>query len=61
MRGLIQLANPAAALAIHRATESFRPDVIPVAMFQTQLSPAILPVLRRIPALFYAHGLARCA
>jgi glycosyltransferase involved in cell wall biosynthesis len=55
LRGLIQLANPGAALALRKAIGEFQPDVIHVAMFLTQLSPAILPVLASVPTLYHAQ------
>ena len=54
-RGLLQLANPAAAHALRRVIEDFRPDVVHVAMFLTQLSSAILPVLADVPALYHVQ------
>lgn len=53
-RGLVQSANPWAASALRRVLHEFRPDVVHVTMFMTQLSPLILPVLRDVPALFHA-------
>ena len=50
---LTQVANPWAAAALRRAIASFRPDVIHVRMFLSQLSPLILPVLRDTPAMLH--------
>ncbi len=52
-RTLLQSANPFAARALQRAIDDFRPDVVHVRMFLTQLSPLILPVLRRVPSLYH--------
>src|SRR4051812_719121 len=53
-RGLNQAANPRAALSLRRVLAEFRPDVVHVGMFLTQLSPLILPVLRKVPSIYYA-------
>ena len=49
-----QALNPVAAAALRRVIGDYRPDVVHVRMFMTQLSPLILPVLRHVPALFHA-------
>jgi glycosyltransferase involved in cell wall biosynthesis len=54
-RTLLQTANPMAARALRSEINSFRPDVVHVSMFLTQLSPLILPVLRRVPSLLYVN------
>ena len=48
-----QVANPFAAVALRRAIASFRPDVIHLRMFLSQLSPLILPVLRDTATLLH--------
>lgn len=53
-RGVVQSANPWAAAALRRAMREFRPDVVHVNMFMTQLSPLVLPVIRGVPAIFHA-------
>ncbi len=53
-RTLLQTANPAAMRALARALSDFRPAVVHVRMFLTQLSPLILPLLRRVPSLYHA-------
>lgn len=50
-RTLLQTANPWARSALRRALADFRPDVVHVRMFLTQLSPAILSLLRDVPAI----------
>jgi glycosyltransferase involved in cell wall biosynthesis len=55
MRTLVQTANPSAARTLRRALDGFRPDVVHVRLFQTQLSPLILPLLRSVPALYHVQ------
>ena len=50
---ITQVANPWAAAALRRAIASFRPDVIHLRMFLSQLSPLILPVLRDTPTILH--------
>ena len=47
-----QLANPSAVAGLRRVLAEFRPDVVHVRMFLAQLSPAILPLLRGVPAVY---------
>ena len=49
-RGL-QAFNPHALFRLRRVLKSFRPDVVLVKMFLTQLSPLILPLLRDVPSV----------
>src|SRR3954471_4377221 len=42
-RTLVQTLNPSAAWRLRRVLAEFRPDVVHVRMFLTQLSPLILP------------------
>ncbi|MCS7047746.1 MAG: glycosyltransferase family 4 protein [Verrucomicrobiae bacterium] len=53
-RTVLQTWNPWAAWALRRTLKSFRPDVVHVTMFLTQLSPAILAVLRGWPVVWHA-------
>jgi glycosyltransferase involved in cell wall biosynthesis len=53
-RTLLQTINPWAYLALRRVIADFRPDVVHVRMFLTQLSPLILPLLRDVPTLYHA-------
>lgn len=53
-RTLLQVANPFAAAALGRTLKAFRPDVVHVRMFLTQLSPLILPQLAGVPSLYHA-------
>jgi glycosyltransferase involved in cell wall biosynthesis len=52
-RALLQTLNPWAYFALRRVLREFRPDVVHVRMFLTQLSPLILPLLRHVPALYH--------
>lgn len=54
-RTLVQCANPAAALALRRVLGAFRPDVVHVNLYLTQLSPLILRTLRGTPSIYYAQ------
>lgn len=54
LRTLVRTINPDAAWALRRAMADLQPDVVHVRMFLTQLSPAILPLLRHVPALYHA-------
>ncbi len=53
-RTALQSANPWAPAALRQAIEDFKPDVVHVVIFTTQLSPLILPVLRHVPSVFHA-------
>jgi glycosyltransferase involved in cell wall biosynthesis len=50
-RTLLQSANLSAAVRLRSVIGTFRPDVVHVNLFLTQLSPFILPVLRGVPAI----------
>jgi glycosyltransferase involved in cell wall biosynthesis len=52
-RTLLQTVNPWAAERLRRVLAEFRPDVVHVKMFLTQLSPLILPALRGFPSLYH--------
>jgi len=52
-RTLLQTANPWAFWQLRRVLREFRPDVVHVKMFLTQLSPLILPLLKDVPALYH--------
>ena len=52
-RTLLQTVNPWAYFRLRRVLKEFQPDVVHVRMFLTQLSPLILPLLRRVPALYH--------
>jgi glycosyltransferase involved in cell wall biosynthesis len=48
------LHNFSAVSTLDRAVKEFKPDVIHVRMFLTQLSPSILPVVARFPSVYHA-------
>jgi glycosyltransferase involved in cell wall biosynthesis len=56
-RTLLQSANPSAWRALRRALAAYRPDIVHVGMFLTQLSPLILPILRAVPSVYHVHWL----
>jgi hypothetical protein len=49
-----RVINMSACWQLGRVLKQFRPDVVHVRMFLTQLSPTILPLLRRVPSLYHA-------
>ena len=53
LRRVTQVFNRDAAKKLRAEIETFRPDVVHVRMFLTQLSPLILPLLREIPAILH--------
>ncbi|MGH7566167.1 MAG: glycosyltransferase family 4 protein [Gemmatimonadota bacterium] len=53
LQPLLEAYNPSASRAVRRALEAFRPDVVHVSMFLWQLSPAILPHLFTVPAVYH--------
>jgi glycosyltransferase involved in cell wall biosynthesis len=53
-RTLLQTANPWAFARLRRVLAEFRPDLVHVRIFLTQLSPLILPLLRDVPSLYHA-------
>lgn len=52
-RTLLQVANPWAFTTLRRVLAEFKPDVVHVRMFLTQLSPLILPLLTDVPSLYH--------
>jgi len=53
IRGLTQVLNPSARIKLSQILKAFRPDVIHVRLFLSQLSPLILPLLKDIPAIYH--------
>jgi glycosyltransferase involved in cell wall biosynthesis len=53
LRSCIQIANPSAIRRLGRVLTEFKPDVVHVRLFLSQLSPAILPLLRSVPAIHH--------
>ena len=54
LRGLTQVWNPSAYWKLRSVLAEFRPEVVHVRLFLSQLSPAILPLLRNTPAIYHA-------
>lgn len=52
-RTLLQTTNPWAAWRLHQTLTEFKPDIVHVRMFLTQLSPLILPLLTEIPCVYH--------
>ena len=52
-RRLLQVANPSALIRLRALLRDYRPDVVHVRMFMTQLSPLILPLVRSYPSLLH--------
>ena len=53
LRRVLQTVNPHAVVRLRRVLRDFKPDVVHVKMFLTQLSPLILPLLRPLPSLLH--------
>ncbi len=54
LRTISQCINLRAAFSLGRVLRQFRPDVVHVNLYLTQLSPWILPVIRGVPSVYYA-------
>jgi glycosyltransferase involved in cell wall biosynthesis len=54
-RTLLQTANPMAYYRLRKVLAEFKPDLVHVNLFLTQLSPLILPLLRHIPSIYHVH------
>jgi glycosyltransferase involved in cell wall biosynthesis len=54
LRTLLQTANPHAAVRLRQVLAGFRPDVVSVKLFLTQLSPLVLPMLASVPSVYHA-------
>jgi len=54
-RTLLQTANPWAYWRLRQVLAVFRPDVVHVNLFLTQLSPLILLLLKDVPGLYHAR------
>jgi glycosyltransferase involved in cell wall biosynthesis len=52
-RRVLQAVNPSAVMRLRTLLREYRPDVVHVRMFMTQLSPLILPLLRHVPSLLH--------
>lgn len=51
---VLKTASPLAAWKVRKVIRRFKPDIVHVRMFMTQLSPAILPLLKNIPSIYHA-------
>ena len=54
LRVLTQTVNPSAVAALRGELATFRPDVVHLRMFLTQLSPLVLALLRDVPTVWQA-------
>ena len=54
LQTLTSTVNLSAARALRHELRAFAPDVVQVQMFLWQLSPSILPLLRRVPSVYWA-------
>lgn len=54
LRTMRRVANVSAYRVLRSVLREFRPDVVHVRMFLSQLSPLILPLLRDVPSLYHA-------
>ena len=52
-RTLVSSFNPGSAITLRRVLQRFRPDVVHVKDFLSQMSPSILPVLRGTPCVMH--------
>ena len=53
LRRVLQAANPWAVWKMSQVLREYKPDLVHVRMFKTQLSPFILPLLDDIPCLYH--------
>lgn len=53
LRTLLQAVNPWAYAGLRKVLREFRPDIVHVKMFLTQLSPLIMPLLKDVPSLYH--------
>jgi len=52
-RALLQAANPWAYFKLKDIIRDFKPDLVHVKMFLTQMSPLILPLLKDVPCVYH--------
>ena len=53
LRAALWCGNASAYFSLRRALADFKPDVVHVRLFLSQLSPLILPLLRDIPSIYH--------
>jgi glycosyltransferase involved in cell wall biosynthesis len=54
---VLQAVNPLAVWKLRRVLDDFRPDLVHIRMFMTQLSPFILPLCKEILCLYHVGSL----
>lgn len=54
-RAVVQSCNVAAARSLRRTITEFRPDLVHVNLYLTQLSPLIVRAIGDVPAVYYAQ------
>lgn len=52
---ILQTCNPVAAFRLKKVLKIFKPDIVHLNIFLTQLSPSILMMLGRIPVVYTVH------
>ena len=55
LRTLVQTRNPIAMRQVRKTVRAFKPDLVHLNMFLTQLSPDVLDALEGVPVLHMAH------
>jgi glycosyltransferase involved in cell wall biosynthesis len=55
LRVIARTLNPWAYFRLRKILKNFQPDIVHVHLFLTQLSPLILPVLKKYPSVYHAH------
>lgn len=54
LQGLSQIWNPSACLKLKDVLAEFAPEIVHIRLFQSELSPSILPLLRDVPTIYHA-------
>jgi glycosyltransferase involved in cell wall biosynthesis len=54
-RAIVQSANPLASRRLRKVLREFKPDLVHIHIFLTQLSPLILKELVNVPVVYSAH------
>lgn len=54
MRTVNRVFNQSAYRQLRKVLYEFKPDIVHVRMFMTQLSPLILPLLKSVPSIYHA-------
>jgi glycosyltransferase involved in cell wall biosynthesis len=53
LRTIVQTANPWAFIKLRQVLDQFNPDVVHVRTFMLQLSPLILPLIKKYPSIYH--------